>query len=406
MKTTRILGCVAALATAAVIATATPAAAASAPSAPRSPTATAANASVVVRWSAPATNGGRAIDRYAVQRYYGGGWHTVRTTTASARAWTSTGLTNGTQYGFRVRAHNRVGWGAASATVRATPRTTPAAPRFVSFTRADSAANVTWQAPTSSGGAPVTSYYVERSQDGATFGSGVSTTQLQVGLTGLTPGTRYWFRVRAHNAAGYGAATGVGPFDSTTLPKAPLQIGIDNRYPPQRGEMFLNWGIDPLLGAPISRFWVEHTVPGIVGYVFWGYTQMAEVKLADLTVGEEYSVRVRACNDLGCGPYETSGTLIPVPEPPTAPQSVTPVQTQAGVGVAWVAPADDGGAPIDLYEVELSINSVVQQNQVTDTMQLGFTGLSSNQMYQVRVRAHSTGGSWGPWSAYVPYYNP
>jgi chitodextrinase len=113
-----------------------------------------------------------------------------------------TRLVNGTRYRFEVRARNAAGWGpwtAKSATV--TPRTVPRPPRDVRGTPRDRAARVTWIAPSSNSGAPITRYQVKASPSGrtcATTGARACT------VTRLVNGTRYRFEVRARNAAGWG----------------------------------------------------------------------------------------------------------------------------------------------------------------------------------------------------------
>ncbi len=82
----------------------------SAPSAPRAVVAAPAPGSAKVRWTAPASLGGSAVNAYVVKAIPGG-----RTcTTAGATACTVTGLTPGASYRFTVSARNGVGWSAAS----------------------------------------------------------------------------------------------------------------------------------------------------------------------------------------------------------------------------------------------------------------------------------------------------
>jgi hypothetical protein len=94
------------------------------PGAPRSVTATPGSRQVRLNWQAPASNGGANITAYRVQRSTNGTTWTTVTSTASAstRTFTVTGLTNGTQYQFRVAAINVAGAGVFSAIVRSTPR--------------------------------------------------------------------------------------------------------------------------------------------------------------------------------------------------------------------------------------------------------------------------------------------
>jgi len=74
-------------------------------------TATPGDGQVSLSWSAPSNNGGTAIIGYEVTR---DNWTTKETKTASQTTHTYTGLTNGTQYTFKVRALNPQGAGAES----------------------------------------------------------------------------------------------------------------------------------------------------------------------------------------------------------------------------------------------------------------------------------------------------
>ena len=84
------------------------------PGAPRIGTASAARSAAVVRWAAPATNGGAAITGYAVRVFSGGKLVKAVQTGAAARQLTVGTLTPGRAYTFRVVAKNVAGVSAAS----------------------------------------------------------------------------------------------------------------------------------------------------------------------------------------------------------------------------------------------------------------------------------------------------
>ena len=91
--------------------------AATVPGAPTDLKAEAGDKQVKLTWTAPASDGGSEITRYEVSMN-GGTWKATGGTTTT---YTVTGLTNGTEYTFQVRAVNGKGAGAASNEVKATP---------------------------------------------------------------------------------------------------------------------------------------------------------------------------------------------------------------------------------------------------------------------------------------------
>lgn len=179
--------------------------------APGAPTilrnATRGNGQATVSWTVPTWDGGTPITGYAVTPYIGHYALSPVVFSSTATTQTITGLTNGTTYRFRVQAINAMGASAYSAVTNpVTPATVPGAPTIRPVTPGDGQATVSWTAPSSNGGSPITAYVVTPyvgfyPLPPTTFNS-TATTQV---VTGLTNGTTYRFRVRAINAVGTGA---------------------------------------------------------------------------------------------------------------------------------------------------------------------------------------------------------
>lgn len=201
----------------------------SAPSAPVTPTgvnvpaapgignATAGNASATVRWTAPAT-GGAAIQGYDIEVTRAGVVQPALVRfNAALTTRVVTGLTNGQQYTFRVRAVNAAGAGPFSApsnvVTPAVPLTAPGAPTNVVGTQgavgAPITAVATWVAPANTGGTPITGYRV-RVYRGGFLGfltpTLVSTSAVQPAtarrLEVTLPAGTYRFTVEAINSVG------------------------------------------------------------------------------------------------------------------------------------------------------------------------------------------------------------
>jgi hypothetical protein len=179
-----------------------------APGQPTNVNATAGNAQVSLSWQAPQTGG--SPSNYVITPYIGSQAQSTTTVSGSVTSTNITGLTNGTTYTFTVTGTNANGSGPASAQSNAvTPNNSPpGAPTNVSAIAATSQANVTWTAPTSTGGASISSYTVTP-WAGTTAGTAVQVpaTATSTNITGLSNGTSYTFTVSATNANGNGPAS-------------------------------------------------------------------------------------------------------------------------------------------------------------------------------------------------------
>jgi Ca2+-binding RTX toxin-like protein len=100
-------------------------------------------------------------------------------------------------------------------TVPSTAIVTPGAPTSVTAAAGNTTASVSFLAPASDGGSPITSYTVTASPGGRT----ATTTTLNAVVTGLLNGTTYTFTVVAANAAGPGPAS--APSNPVTPTAAP-----------------------------------------------------------------------------------------------------------------------------------------------------------------------------------------
>ena len=170
---------------------------------------------IELSWRAPTSDGGTRITGYRIEVSEDGGtrWddlvansHNTRTT------YVHTGLEPATRRHYRVSAINRIGVGRASRVVSAiTDATVPDAPTgLVATAVTPTRIDLFWAAPAYDGGAPVTGYRVEVSEDGAAWTDLVVNTASRATTyshTGLQPGSERHYRVSAINRVGAGAAS-------------------------------------------------------------------------------------------------------------------------------------------------------------------------------------------------------
>lgn len=172
------------------------------PAKPSTPNISSITATSVYVTFSDGDNGGDAID--ARQIGYGTSSTSVQDTVSSDRSTTITGLSQGTTYYFWARTHNSEGWSAWSGRASAKTLKGPGAPSapLLSSVRATSV-DVAFSAPSDTGGSTITGYQIGYGTSSSAPASTVSATSPQV-VTGLNPGTVYYFWVRARNSVGWG----------------------------------------------------------------------------------------------------------------------------------------------------------------------------------------------------------
>jgi len=187
----------------------TPQAGPTVPGVPKIVTVTPGNGQATVSFTLP-SNGGSPITSFTVISS-----PEAKKGTGVGSPISVKGLTNGTAYTFTVRATNKIGTGPASSpSSPVTPATIPGAPLNVTAKSGNAQATVSFNAPASNGGSPITSYTVTCSPGGKIASGKVS----PITVNGLSNGTSYTFTVKATNKVGTGPAS--SPSNSVT-PTAP-----------------------------------------------------------------------------------------------------------------------------------------------------------------------------------------
>ena len=329
-------------------------------------------------------------------------WTVITANTNSAvPATVQSGLTNGTQYWFRISVVTAGGNGVAASPVAVTPYTVPTAPVSLVASPRDGEIGFTWSAPVSDGGATITDYQVETSTDGgASWTATIPTTggATAATITGLTNGVAILVRVSAYNIAGWGSPTASVSAAAYTVPDVPTALsGVG-----QDSSVLLSWTAPAANnGSPISGYMVERSADGGVTWT----TAIANTGnsgtnavVTGLTNGTAYAFRVSAINAAGAGNPAASAAVTPR----TTPSAPTAVATTIGSGtvtVAWSAPVSNGGATVSSYTAQRSTDGGVTWT----TRATGLTaspyvdsGLTNGTTYVYRVIANNIAGAGAP----------
>ena len=317
------------------------------PSIPASLAATAGDARVSLSWAdVPEADG---------YRVYRDGALVASPTVPS---YVSTGLVNGTTYGFAVVAVNLAGASAPTATVSARPMPAlPAAPTGLAALPGDRSVRLSW---TPVSGASV--YDVLR--NGAVV---ASPSAANVVDSGLVNGTTYSYTVIARNIAGSSAASSV----VTATPVAPIPAVPD--------------GLAAAAGnARVTLTW--NAVAGATSYnVYRNGTRVtvtASATYTDSAVVNEttYAYSVTASNASGTSASSTVVMATPLPPVPATPTGLAAVAGNTTVALTWTAVS---GATGYVIRRDGTVAASVPGTSYTDTgltngLTRGYTVAASN----------------------------
>jgi subtilisin family serine protease/fibronectin type 3 domain-containing protein len=350
--------------------------AATVPGAPTGVTATPGNGQVALSWLAPA-DGGSPITGYTATAAPGGA-----TCSTAGLGCTVSGLSNGTTYSLTVRATNAVGQGPASSPASATPATVPGAPTSLTAAPGNGQASLSWTAPASDGGSPITAYTATAAPGGATC----STIGLGCTVTGLTNGTTYSFTVSATNAVGTGPASSAASATPATVPGAPTALTATRG----NAQVSLSWNAPASDGGSAITSYTATASPGGATCS----TSGLGCTVTGLTNGTSYSFTVAATNGVGSGSASAAASATPATVP-SAPTGLAATRGNAQVALSWTAPASNGGSPISGYTVTASPGGATCS---TSSLGCTVTGLTNGTTYSFTVTA-TNGVGTGPASA-------
>jgi titin len=234
----------------------------------------------------------------------GSTWISVSKRVSTSTSLALSGLRLGTTYQVRVAAVNSVGTGSyvyGSFTTLATVSTSPTA--LVSSNVSSFGFTLSWNAPSSNGGAAITDYVVEINGGGFSWAplSHEVTGNTSITVSGLNPGIKYTVRVKAINRVGVSKSS--TSLYVTTLVSTPGKItGLTVKSVSATGAV-ITWTAPNAGGAKISDYLAEVSTDNGQTWktVVKSASSSATLTLKGLKTKTSYLIRVSAKNIVGYG---------------------------------------------------------------------------------------------------------
>lgn len=319
--------------------------------------------SVHLKWDKPEDDGGEPIDHYTVERMdtETGRWVPVLTTKTPEAA--VTGLTEGKEYMFRVKAVNSEG--ESEPLISEVPTKaknpfdaadTPGKPQITDWSA--SFCDLKWRAPEDDGGAPITSYIIEKKDPNTgkwQKASETNTPECKARVNDLIEGKKYQFRVKAVNKAG------------PSKPSEPTdQITAKDRFAPPKIDRTHIKDVTIKAGQPIrydikvsgeppaTKAWLHNkarlnTDDTDYNIDIESYRTKLAVPFAKRLHSGKYTLKAE--NESGHDEASFEVIVLDKPGTPEGPLRVSDVHKE-GCKLKWNPPLDNGGLPIEYYIVE------------------------------------------------------
>lgn len=353
-----------------------------------------------IKWNKPKDDGGLPLTGYVIEKMdtATGRWVPAGFVDPDKHEQTITGLEPNHKYQFRVKAVNEEGESEPLETDTAitakNPFDIPGPPGLPEFEDWDATmVKLKWEPPIRDGGAPITGYIVEMMDKfGGTFVKAVEVgPTCKATVPKLEEGNQYQFRVRAVNKAGpsepseqtnwhTAKARFLKPLiDRTNLQnvvvKAGLAISLDINIIGEPAPV-VTWKFKDAELNSSDTLRIDNIE----------YNTKLFIMRAKRVQAGKYTIIAK--NSVGEDVADFEIAVLGRPGKPKGPLDVSDV-TKNGCKLKWKKPEDDGGVPIDYYEIEKLdpfTGQWIPAGKSTEP-EATITGLQEGKPYKFRVRA-------------------
>ena len=360
------------------------------------------NALVDLSWNSVSGNG--TISGYLVERSIDTiSWITDISSSINT-FYSSSGLTNGILYYYRVSAINTTGKGVSSTSVSAIPSTTPSVPNtLIVSSVALTSMNLSWNAPASNGSS-ITYYNIYRSTDSSIFMLYSSSNTTSTAITNLSVNTQYYFKVSAINANGESFQS--DSITETTLnivPNIPTNLMSSNIT---ESSLTLSWTAPASNeGTPIIYYNIYKSIDNNI-FIIDSSSNTTLKAITGLSRFTTYYFKVSAINSQGESLF--SSTLIQEMLC-SIPGSITNLSgipiSYFQIDISWNAPVSSGNYNLFSYNIHVFTvvgtgvggglpNVLIPYVDISNinTTFYSLIDLSSNTKYNINIEAYNING--------------
>ena len=332
-------------------------------------------------------------------------WNTV-SIPRTLKTYTVSGLTNGMEYNFRIKAGDNVGnWSEYSVVVSGTPidKILPAAPVGLKVSSVnDGSAVLVW---TANGETDLASYQLEYKLNTAASWNAIMVDKAAVTytVTGLTNGASYSFRLKAidtsNNSSTYSAIVNGAPIDKMP-PAIPVGLVVSSENDKQ---IVLTWTANT--ETDLGAYQLEHKKSATSKWTVVAVPMSAtSYTINGLTNGTLYNFRIKAKDTAG-NFSEYSGVVDGTPTDKIPPRIPVGLQVKSvsdkQVVMSWAANREPD---MNSYQLEYKLTAESEWNIITlakKTSSYTVTALSNNMEYEFRIKAKDNYGNWSEYSEVI-----
>jgi len=366
------------------------------PSEPLNVRAVRGNCCVLVNWTGPEDTRGSPIRNYNVYRTDNDDLtRLIKMVGPENLQINDTMVVNGVSYSYHVTAVNAVGESEPSESVRCVPADVPSVPLFIEISALYRGASISWEAPATDGGSPLTGYQIRRELPDDETLIELDPDTLYFEDTGLENGRTYTYSLRSISAVGPSYWTDPVEVMPLSVPGVPIlrvkSTGIDHVQ--LFWEEVTDTGGAPLLGYRIYR--EVGSEMALLAEVDGGTSFYNDTSVASRI---EYVYFITAFNAKGESGFSEKLEVTPLGAP-SPPVDVELDLSDGEITISWSEPEHDGGSEIvRLIITRLDMNSGSVSESEAKSNDRSFTDIHvvPGREYGYRVTAVNSIGRGTP----------